>query len=78
MADSLDQLFENSDILSVHVPYNDTTHHLINKSHINKMSEASVLINTSRGGIVNETDLSWALKNQIIECLPDTSGASTI
>ena len=62
VASSLDQLFENSDILSVHVPYNDTTHHLINKSNINKMSEASVLINTSRGEIINEMDLLNSLK----------------
>jgi D-lactate dehydrogenase len=53
--DSLDQLLAASDIVSLHVPLNSATRHLINKENIFRMKKGSVLINTARGAVV-ETD----------------------
>jgi D-lactate dehydrogenase len=53
--DSLDQLLSVSDIVTLHVPLNAATRHLINKENIFHMKKGSVLINTARGGVV-ETD----------------------
>ncbi|MFZ6012426.1 MAG: NAD(P)-dependent oxidoreductase [Bacteroidota bacterium] len=65
-ARSPEQLFELADILSIHLAYNDTTQHYINKAMLERMQRHAVLINTSRGGIVKSDDLVWALKNKII------------
>jgi D-lactate dehydrogenase len=51
----LDELLVNSDVISIHLPYNDSTHHLINSQNIGKIKKGALLINTARGGIV-ETD----------------------
>jgi D-3-phosphoglycerate dehydrogenase len=59
----IDTLVSTSDIVSVHIPLNQQTKHLINKAVFNKMKDSSLFINTSRGGIVNEKDLIDALKN---------------
>lgn len=52
---SLEELLKNSDIVTIHVPSSEKTHHLINKENIFKMKKGSLLINTARGDIV-ETD----------------------
>ncbi len=62
----LDDLLKNSDVISLHVPYNKFTHHLINESKIGLMKKGVILINTARGGIVDTTALLWALENGII------------
>ena len=54
---SLDELLNNSDIISLHVPYNKHTAYMINKETINKMKDGVVIINTARGGLINNTDL---------------------
>jgi len=59
-----DLIIEKSDILSIHLPYTEKNHHLINKEVLNKMKNRSVLINTARGAIVDEKALVNALKNQ--------------
>lgn len=61
-----DYLYQQSDIISVHTPLNDTTKNMINKETILKMKQTVYLINTARGGIINEEDLKWALSNNII------------
>jgi len=64
-----DTLLSTSDIISVHIPLNQQTKQLINKSAFKKMKNSALFINTSRGGIVHEHDLIDALKNK------DISGA---
>ncbi|MFC1984083.1 D-lactate dehydrogenase family protein [Chloroflexota bacterium] len=59
----LDELLSNSDIISVHVPLSQETHHLIDEVAINKMKPGVMLINTSRGGIVDTNALLDGLKS---------------
>lgn len=56
-------LCKQSDIITLHVPLNEQTKHLINKSCIDCMKQGVMLINTSRGGLVNTKDVIQALKN---------------
>ncbi|MBD0832037.1 D-2-hydroxyacid dehydrogenase [Aestuariibaculum sediminum] len=58
---SLDELFESSDIISLHCPLSKETEGLINEANIGKMKEGALLINTSRGGLIVEKDLADAL-----------------
>ena len=60
-------LYKNSDIISLHIPYNNNTHHLMNSKIFKKMKKTSFLINTSRGKIVNEKHLVTALKTKQIQ-----------
>ena len=62
----LDELFTKADIISIHVPRTPETKGLINTEVFKKMKEGAYLINTSRGGIVNEVDLIEALKREEI------------
>lgn len=57
----LDTLLQQSDIISLHLPLTEETHHLINQQSIAKMKNGVMLINTSRGGIIHSTDLLPAL-----------------
>ena len=59
-------LFAFSDILSVHTRLSDRTHGFINKEKLSLMKKHSVIVNTSRGPIINEKDLINALNNQTI------------
>jgi D-lactate dehydrogenase len=59
---SMNELLGKSDIVSIHVPYCPENHHLINKSTISKMKKGAVLINTSRGPIVDTKALVDSLK----------------
>jgi D-lactate dehydrogenase len=58
---SLDELYAQSDIISVHVPLLPSTTHLINEASINKMKQGVILLNTSRGGIIETQPLYNAL-----------------
>ncbi|MCI8610270.1 MAG: phosphoglycerate dehydrogenase [Firmicutes bacterium] len=58
---SLDEALANSDFLSIHVPLSDKTRNLIGAGELAAMKKGSFLINTSRGGIVNEEALYQAL-----------------
>ena len=60
-------LYKKSDVISLHVPYNKDTHHLMNSKIFKKMKKTSFLINTSRGKIVNEKQLVTALKTKEIQ-----------
>ena len=66
VVDTLDELLKNCDILSIHVPFNESTSNLIDKYKIDKMQKTSIIINTSRGEIINETDLLTALESSRI------------
>jgi len=63
---SLDELWANSDIISLHAPCVPATEKIINRQTIAKMKRSAVLINTSRGGLVNEADLFDALQEKRI------------
>lgn len=60
---SLDELLNISDIISLHVPLNKHTTHMINKETISKMKDGVVIINTARGGLINNSDLINGLEN---------------
>jgi len=59
---SKDEIYRNSDIISLHVPLTVRTKNMIAKKEISQMKSSVLLINTSRGGIINERDLSEALE----------------
>jgi len=63
---SLDELLEKSDFISLHVPLNENTRHLINMSRLRQMKPGAYLINTSRGPVVDENALVTALREKII------------
>jgi len=63
---ALHELFASSDIVTLHVPYNAHTHHLINKENIGTFKKGAYLINTSRGAVVETEALIEGLKNGII------------
>ena len=63
---SLDELAAGSDFVSIHIPLTEQTRGLINADFIRKMKPGAYLINTSRGGVVNEGDLVEALANHVI------------
>lgn len=63
---SLENLCEQSDIISIHVPLNSDTHHIINEDLLDVMKESVYLINTARGAIVNTDDLIQALDHKKI------------
>ena len=60
---SIEEIYENADILSLHVPLTDETKYLFNADYINKFKKNFWLINTSRGPVVKTDDLVTALKN---------------
>ncbi|MBC8061505.1 MAG: D-2-hydroxyacid dehydrogenase [Clostridiaceae bacterium] len=58
---TLEELLTKSDFVTIHCPLNEETRNLINKDSLNLMKSSSYLINTSRGSIINEVDLAFAL-----------------
>jgi glyoxylate reductase len=62
----LDFLLKNSDIISIHLPLNEKTHHLIQSKQLQKMKESAVIINTARGPIIKEDDLVESLQQKRI------------
>lgn len=59
----LDELCTRSDIVSLHLPYSEATHHIIDEKRINLMKKGSFIVNISRGGLVDEAMLLAALKS---------------
>ncbi|MGP8125317.1 MAG: hydroxyacid dehydrogenase [Nitrososphaerales archaeon] len=59
---SLDELFSSADFITLHVPMTDDTRHLVGASRLAQMKRGSFLVNTSRGGVVDEDSLASALK----------------
>ncbi len=66
---SYETILENAEVISFHIPYNQETHHWINRSFIESCNDKVVLINTSRGAIANTKDLLLALENDKIKGL---------
>ena len=63
---NLNEIFEKSDIISIHLPLTDETKNIINKSSFSQMKNKPIIINTSRGSIINEVDLIDAYHKNII------------
>ena len=63
---TLDELLSQSDIVTLHTPYNPQTHHLLNKSNITKFKKGAVFINTARGEVIENEALLEALNQGII------------
>ena len=62
----LNVAFKSADYISLHVPLNNKTKNLINMNSLKNMKKNTIIINTARGGIVNEKDLDKALREKII------------
>ena len=62
----LDSIYSESDLISLHVPLTVETRNMISMEQLRKMKESCILINTARGGIVNEDDLLEALESGAI------------
>ena len=60
-------LYQNSDIISIHTPLTNQTKYMINESAFNLMHKKPYIINTARGGIINENDLKNALDKKLIK-----------
>ena len=58
----LDELLSSSDFISLHVPLSGETRHMINEERIGKMKKGAVVINTARGGLIDETAAARALR----------------
>ena len=61
---SMEEIFENADCISLHIPENDKTKGIINNSLLKLMKPGAVLINCARAGIINEDDLRAARKEK--------------
>ena len=55
-----------ADFITVHMPLSEKTKNIINKKVFEEMKDNAIIVNTARGGIINEKDLYWALKNEKI------------
>jgi D-lactate dehydrogenase len=63
---SIDELLTTSDVVTIHVPYTKETHHLMDETAFSKMKQTAIIINTSRGGIIDTNALVTALKEKKI------------
>ena len=63
---TLDELFSTSDFISLHVPQTDETKGMINRERIRMMKSSAILINTARGGLIDEEALAEALRERRI------------
>ena len=62
----LDELLEQSDLISLHCPLFDSNYHMIDKAAIDKMKPGVIFVNTARGGLVNTQDLIEGIRSQKI------------
>ncbi len=63
---SYEEVLKQADIISFHVPFTKETRNMFNRSHIEYVQRHAIVINTSRGGVINEDDLVWGLENDLI------------
>ncbi len=60
---TLEELFSQADAISIHVPYTEQTHHMVNKETLAMMKPTAVIVNTARGNIIDEDALYEALRS---------------
>jgi glyoxylate reductase len=63
---SLDELLVSSDVISIHTPGAPDTRHMINRRTLARMKRTALLVNTSRGSVIDEEALVWALNERLI------------
>ncbi|MDI6715537.1 MAG: hydroxyacid dehydrogenase [Actinomycetota bacterium] len=63
---ALDELLRTSDIITLHAPYNPHTHHMISKKNVHEIKRGAILINTSRGGLIETAALVEGLNEGIL------------
>lgn len=63
---SKEEIFKTADIVTIHTPLNNSTKYMIDKDVLCTMKPTAFIINSARGGIVNQDDLKWALQNYVI------------
>ncbi|HEY3375420.1 MAG TPA: hydroxyacid dehydrogenase [Candidatus Aquicultor sp.] len=63
----LEELLKVSDVITLHAPYNPHTHHMINKRNIHMIKRGAILVNTSRGGLVETAGIVEALNEGILQ-----------
>ncbi len=63
---SLDRLLNTSDVVSIHVPLTTDTRHLLDRRALARMKRSAYLINTSRGPVIDEEALAWALRQNLL------------
>lgn len=63
---SLEEIFKNADVISLHCPLTAETRHVVNEERLEMMKETAVIVNTSRGALINSADLIEALKSKSI------------
>ncbi|MFV8466137.1 NAD(P)-dependent oxidoreductase [Flavobacterium sp. LB1P62] len=66
---SLEAVCKNSDVISVHCQWDETTNHLFNKTTFSKMKKGMIFINTAHGRIVNTENLVEAIENKIVSAV---------
>jgi len=64
--ESVNEVLKESDFVSIHVPLNESTRHLINEEKLKMMKPSAILINTSRGAVIDEKALVKILKDKVI------------
>ena len=60
------EIFRTCDIITIHTPLDENTKNMINEDILYSMKDSAFIINSARGGIINENDLKYALQNNII------------
>ena len=75
---SLDELLNNSDIITIHCPLNENTKDLLNYENMKNIKDGAILLNLSRGGIINEADLAKIIDEKEIYCGIDVASVEPI
>jgi len=65
---TFDDIIKESDVITIHLPLNKETKHMLSSEQFNNMKDEVIIINTSRGEIINEKDLLSALNNKKVSC----------
>ena len=75
---SKDEIFKTCDFVTINTPHNADTDNMVDMKVLKSMKNSAYIINIARGGIINETDLKKALKNNIIAAINVVIFASNI